>query len=206
MGKQVIPKRFVSKDTGLGFGIVVMIFVHVFTHQIAQADPSLFVPVVSQMSIIMMITLIPLIIMGTWGTVFTMLSCMAITTKVHAMDPKDNKLFLKFIIGRIIGGILFVGLSRVYHFLFGIESADYNLRDIGPFKINFNSTTLDSIAIVSVIIPIIVFVLMKFQIARKPAVFTGIFIFLAFGNLIASQFFIPWGRSLTNELNTQGSY
>jgi hypothetical protein len=206
MDKKLTPKRFVSKDTGLGFGIVVMIIIHVFTHQIAQADPSLFVPVISQMSLFMLITLIPLIIMGTWGTGFTMFSCMAITTKVHSMDPKDNNLFLKFIIGRIIGGFLFVGLSRLYHLLFGVESADYNLRDIGPFKINFNATTLDSIAIVSVIIPIIVFILMKFNITRKPAVFTGIFIFLAFGNLIASQFFIPWGRSLTTELNAQGSY
>jgi len=206
MDKKLATKRFVSKDTGLGFGIVVMIIIHVFTHQIAQADPSLFVPVVSQMNLFMLITLIPLIIMGTWGTSFTMFSCMAITTKVHSMDPKDNKFFLKFIIGRIIGGFLFVGLSRLYHFLFGVESADYNLRDIGPFKINFNATTLDSIAIVSVIIPIIVFILMKFHITRKPAVFTGIFIFLAFGNLIVSQFFIPWGRSLTTELNAQGSY
>jgi len=206
MDKKLTPKRFVSKDTGLGFGIVVMIFVHVFTHQIAQADPSLFIPVVSQMSLFLLITLVPLIVMGTWGTSFTMLSCMALTTKVHAMDPKDNKLFLKFIMGRIIGGIIFVGLSRLYHILFGLESADYNLREIGPFKINFSSTTLDSIAIVSVIIPIIVFILMKFRITRKPSVFTGIFIFLAFGNLIASQFFIPWGRSLTNELNAQGSY
>ncbi|MHA1473682.1 MAG: hypothetical protein ACTSQ5_00700, partial [Promethearchaeota archaeon] len=87
MDKKLTPKRFVSKDTGLGFGIVVMIFVHVFTHQIAQADPSLFIPVVSQMSLFLLITLVPLIVMGTWGTSFTMLSCMALTTKVHAMDP-----------------------------------------------------------------------------------------------------------------------
>ncbi len=206
MDKKLTPKRFVSKDTGMGFGIVLMIFVHIFTHQIAQADASLFIPIVSQLSIFMLITLIPLIIMGTWGSSFTMLSCMVLTTKVHAMNPKDNKHFLKFIIGRIIGGILFVGLSRLYHDLFGIESADYNLRDVGPIKINFNATTLDSIAIVSVIIPIIVFILMKFRITRKPAVFTGIFIFLAFANLIASYFFIPWGRTLTAELNAQGSY
>ncbi|MHA1901835.1 MAG: hypothetical protein ACTSW5_13140 [Promethearchaeota archaeon] len=206
MDKKLTLKRFVSKDTGLGFGIVIMIIVHVFTHQLAQADPSLFVPVVSQMSLFMVITLIPIIIMGTWGTSFTMLSCMAITTKVHAMDPNDNKLFLKFIIGRIIGGILFVGLSRLYHLIFGVESADYNLRNIGPIKLNYNATTLDSIAIVSVIIPIIVFILMKFQVTRKPVVFTGIFIFLAFGNLIASQFFIPWAQSLTTELNAQGLY
>lgn len=206
MGKQMIPKRFVSKDTGLGFGIVVMIFVHIFTYQIAQGDPSLFVPVVSQMSIFMLITLIPLIIMATWGSGFTMLSCMALTTKVHAINPKDNKLFLKFIIGRIIGGFLIINLSRLYQFLFGIEDVEFNLRDIGPFKINFNASTLDAIAIVSVLIPIIVFILMKFRITRKPAVFTGIFIFLAFGNLIASHFFIPWGRTLTVELNAKGSY
>ena len=206
MDKQVTPKRFVSKDTGLGFGIMVMIFIHVFTHQIAQADPSLFIPVVSQMSIFMLITLTPLIIMATWGSCFTMLSCMALTTNVYAIDPKDNKLFLKFIMGRIIGGILIVSLSRLYLFLFGIETEEYNLRDMGFIKINFNATTLDSIAIVSVIIPIIVFILMKFQITRKPAVFTGIFIFLAFGNLIASHFFIPWGRNLTAKFNAQGSY
>ena len=47
---------------------------------------------------------------------------------------------------------------------------------------------------------------MKFHITRKPAVFTGIFIFLTFGNLIASHFFIPWGRTITAELNARGSY
>ncbi len=206
MSKQVIPKRFVSKDTGLGFGIIVMIIVHVFAHQIAQGDSTLFVPIVSQMSIFMLITLIPLIIMGTWGSAFTLLSCMALTTKVHIMDPKENKLFLKFIMGRVIGGILFVGLSRLYHLLFGIESGDYNLREMGGIKINFNSTTLDSIAIVGVLIPIIVFILMKFQITRKPSVFTGIFIFLAFGNLVASHFFIPWGRTITAVFNARGLY
>ena len=130
MDKQLTPKRFVSKDTGMGFGIILMIVIHVFSHQIAQGDSSLFVPVISQMSIFMLITLIPLIVMGTWGSGFTLLSCMALTTKVHAMDPKDNKLFLKFIMGRIIGGILFVGLSRLYLNLFGIVDEDFNLRDI----------------------------------------------------------------------------
>jgi len=206
MSKQVIPKRFVSKDTGLGFGIIMMIIVHIFTHQIAQGDPTLFVPIVSQMSIFMLIALIPLVVMGTWGSAFSMLSCMALTTKVHTMDPKDNKFFLKFIMGRVIGGILFVGLSRLYHLLFGVESADYNLRDMGFIVVNFNATTLDSIAIVSVLIPIIVFILMKYRITRKPAVFTGIFIFLAFGNLIASHFFIPWGRTITAGFNARGLY
>ena len=206
MDKKLTPKRFVSKDTGLGFGIILMIFIHIFTHQIAQVDPSLFIPVISQMSLFMLITLIPLLVFATWGSGFTVLSCMALTTKVHSMDPKDNKLFLKFIIGRAIGGMLFVSLSRLYLFLFGLENEDFILRKIGPFEINFSSATLDSIAIVSVLIPIIVFILMKFQITRKPAVFTGIFIFLAFGNLILSHFFIPWGRTLTAELNAQGSY
>jgi hypothetical protein len=206
MGQKLTPKRFVSKDTGLGFGIILMILVHMFTHQIAQDDPLLFIPIVSQMSIFMLITLIPLLIMATWGSGFTTLSCMALTTKVHSMDPKDNKLFLKFIMGRIIGGIIFVGLSRLYLNLFGIVDEDFNLRDIGPFEINFNTSALDSIAIVSVLIPIIVFILMKFQITRKPAVFTGIFICLALGNLIASNFFIPWGQNLTVELNARGLY
>lgn len=62
-----MKQRLISIDTAKGFGIFIMILVHLFTQAIARGDPAVFVPVVSQMSIFLWIILFPLIIMSVWG-------------------------------------------------------------------------------------------------------------------------------------------
>jgi hypothetical protein len=199
-------KRIVSKDTGLGFGICLMILVHIFTHQIGHTDPELFVPVVSQMSTFMIVTLLPLIVMGVWGSAFTMLSCMTLTTKIMAMDPKDNKLFLKFIMGRTIAGVLMITLFRLFHWIGDFNDADSIFKEVHGFNFNIASSTLDSIAIVGVLVPTVVFLIRKVEKFRNVKIFTVIFISLTFLCLSLSYYIIPWGRNICDRLDGQNLF
>jgi len=199
-------KRIVSKDTGLGFGICLMLIVHIFTHQIGQSNPDNFVPVISQLSTFTLITLIPLIVMGVWGSAFTMLSCMALTIKIKAMDPKDNKLFLQFITGRIFAGVLMISLFRLFHWLFNFKDADSIFKEVHGFTFNIASTALDSIAIVGVLVPTLVFLLRKVEKFRNVKVFTAIFVGLTFLCLSLSYFIIPWGREICTILDEKNLF
>jgi uncharacterized membrane protein len=86
-------RRITSVDTGRGFGIVLMILVHVFTHQIGKGLSDNFVPLVKSMQPILIVSLTPLIIMGVWGSAFTFLSCMALSAKIFQTDHhfEDNR-------------------------------------------------------------------------------------------------------------------
>ena len=66
-----------------------MILVHLFTQAIAQGDPSLFIPVVSQLSPLLWIILTPLMIMGVWGSVFTVMTCLIITRKMLSRNMQS---------------------------------------------------------------------------------------------------------------------
>ncbi len=199
-------KRMVSKDTCLGFGICVMIIVHLFTQQIGGSDPGMFIPLVNQMSLFTLITLLPLMIMGTWGSIFTLFTCTVLTMQVKHMDPQDNLRFGKFLFGRLISGILMISLFRLYQWIFRIYSYDSMFKEIRGFNFNFASNTLDSIAIVGFIIPCVVFGILKIKKCRNVKVFTGIFIFLTFVSLGVGSLIIPWGRQLCLSLNAKGFY
>ncbi|RLI63215.1 MAG: hypothetical protein DRO88_10455 [Promethearchaeia archaeon] len=114
-----MQNRLVGIDTAKGFGIFIMILVHLFTQAIAQGDPSLFIPVVSQLSPLLWIILTPLMIMGVWGSVFTVMTCLIITRKMlsrnmQSLQKNTKRNFSKFLMGRILmGGLLLIIYLRI---------------------------------------------------------------------------------------------
>ena len=111
-------KRITSVDTGRGFAIILMILVHLFTQQIGRGLSDNFVPLVTSMHPVLLGTLTPLVIMGTWGSAFTFLSGMTLSAKIFQTDPKNNRAFIKVVLARIIGGFL-IGYASFYLFLKG---------------------------------------------------------------------------------------
>ncbi len=196
-------KRITSVDTGRGFGIMLMILVHLFTHQIGKGLSSNFIPLVKSMHPILLGSLVPLIIMGVWGSAFTFLSCMALSAKIFQTDPKDNRAFLKIIISRIIGGFLLVLLYRIITYIAQVPNTESIFRQYGPIRLNFGSETLDSIAIVGVLVPIMLIIFRKIGLSKKTILFSAIMIGFAVVFLSMSDLFILWGRELANFFYTK---
>jgi len=197
-------KRLVSVDTGRGFAIFIMVLVHVFTHQIGKGDSELFVPLVSSMHPILLGSLIPLVILGTWGSVFTFLSCIAASVNIFQTDPKDNRTFAKIVLSRIIGGFFLILLYRILRFLTKFPDENFILKPIGPFNFNFACDTLDSIVIVGVIVPIILIMLHKTKISGNIRIISAILVSISVISLSLSEFIIPLGRSAGDFFNLKG--
>lgn len=191
-------KRITSVDTGRGFGIVMMILVHVFTHQIGKGLSDNFVPLLTSMHPILIGSLTPLIILGVWGSAFTFLSCMALSAKIFQTDPKNNRAFIKIIIARIIGGFLLVVLWRIITYLTKMPDTESIYQQIGRIRLNFSSGTLDSIAIVGVIVPIILIMLRKTKFSEKTVPLSIFLIVISIFFLSMSSLFINWGRQLSD--------
>ncbi|MHA1109540.1 MAG: hypothetical protein ACTSRE_00450 [Promethearchaeota archaeon] len=199
-------KRITSVDTGRGFGILLMILVHVFAHQIGGGLSDNFVPLLTSMHPILIGSLTPLIIMGVWGSAFTFLSCMALSAKIFQTDLKDNRTFVKIIFARIIGGFLVVLMFRLLHYITKFPDTESIYRQFGPIQLNFSSGTLDSIAIVGVLVPIILIILRKTRISEKIVPLSLTLIVLAVVFLSMSESFILWGRTLCDFFNQKGLY
>ena len=199
-------KRITSVDTGRGFGILLMILVHIFTHQIGSGLSDNFVPLLTSMHPILIGSLTPLIVMGVWGSAFTFLSCMALSAKIFQTDPKDNRTFVKIIFARIIGGFLVVLMFRLLHYLTKFPDTESIYRQFGPIQLNFSSGILDSIAIVGVPVPIILILLRKTRLSKKIVPLSLTLIISAVVLLSLSELFILWGRSMCDFFNQKGLY
>jgi uncharacterized membrane protein YobD (UPF0266 family) len=183
-----------------------MTLVHVFTHQIGKGNSEMFVPLISSMHPILLGSLTPLIILGTWGSAFTFLSCIAISANIFQIDPKDNRTFLKLIFSRIVGGFFLILIYRILRYLTQFPDESFILKQIGPIIFNFGSSTLDSIVIVGIIVPIFLILLRKTRISGKIRVISAILIPIAIISLALSEFFIPWGRNAAEFLDQKGFY
>ncbi|MHA1775345.1 MAG: hypothetical protein ACTSWC_01150 [Promethearchaeota archaeon] len=195
-----MQNRLVGIDTAKGFGIFIMILVHLFTQAIAQGDPSLFIPVVSQLSPLLWIILTPLMIMGVWGSVFTVMTCLIITRKMlsrnmQSLQKNTKRNFSKFLMGRILmGGLLLIIYSRIRS-LAGIRNSESRYRMVGNIELVFSSDTIDSIVLVGIIIPLILRIVLSIPKFFRPLPFVLFFSILGFGSLFFSPIFIQVGEN-----------
>ena len=184
MGKfssRLMGNRLASIDTTKGFGIFIMILVHLFTQQIAQGNTSYFVPVVSQLHPLMFLILVPLIVMGVWGSIFTLMTCLVITTQMLQLQlqphPSKKKKLWMYLIGRIWSGTLLMVMYRLFRTLFGIVNPECRYKIVYGLNLIFSSETIDSIVLVGILIPIVLLFVFRFPRLQTPRGFT-IFFFL----------------------------
>ncbi|MCF2140153.1 MAG: hypothetical protein K9W44_08875 [Candidatus Lokiarchaeota archaeon] len=199
-----MKQRLISIDTAKGFGIFIMILVHLFTQAIARGDPAVFVPVVSQMSIFLWIILFPLIIMSVWGSIFTVMTCLIITIQMLNRLKTSKRRYGKFILNRVLSGALILLLYSQVRKLLGIRNAESRYRTIGSIELVFSSDTIDSIVFVGILIPIMLWVILLIPKLSRPIPFILLFTSLGVGGLVFSPYFIRWGHIQIELLNSKG--
>ncbi|MHA1672637.1 MAG: hypothetical protein ACTSYI_03335, partial [Promethearchaeota archaeon] len=210
MGKSV--KRLAGIDTAKGFGIFIMILVHLFTQQIARGDSTLFVPVISGLNPLMFIILAPLIIMGVWGSIFSLMSCILISKQMFQIhhqyqnDPSRKKRLGKYFLGRIWISFLLMLAYRGFRTLFGIVNPESRHRIVYGLNLVFSSDTIDSIVFVGTLLPLVLLIVFKFPLLQTPRGFTIFFLLLGALTLGLSTFFIPFGRDLCVLLESRELY
>ena len=153
-------KRIVGLDLVKGIAILMMIIVHSVTQVIADYDGKVFFSVKDKIPLpILYCVVYPIMIIGLWGTVFTMIT--AITTSLSAIRIMDNN--PRAIFPYILQRWLFLVLLRLGECLacaFLSKEADpYNNEHFTFPNITFGgpATTLDSIGWSGLIAPFFVF-------------------------------------------------
>ncbi|MHA1611019.1 MAG: hypothetical protein ACTSVZ_13065 [Promethearchaeota archaeon] len=210
MGKS--GKRLAGIDSAKGFGIFIMILVHLFTQQIARGDSTLFVPVVSGLNPLMFIILAPLIVMGVWGSIFTLMTCILISKQMFQIqdryqnDPSRKKHLGKYFLGRIWISVILMLVYRGFRMIFGIVNPECRYRIVYGLNLIFSSDTIDSIVFVGTLIPLVLLVVFKFPLLQTPRGLTVFFFLLGATTLGLSSFFIPWGRDLCALLESRNLY
>lgn len=152
-------KRIVGLDLVKGIAIFMMIIVHSVTQVIADYDGKVFFSVKDKIPLPVLYCIVyPLMIIGLWGTVFTMIT--AITTSLSAIRIMNNN--PRAIFPYILQRWLFLVLLRLGECLaiaFTSEEADpYNNEHFTLPSITFGgpATTLDSIGWSGLIAPLFV--------------------------------------------------
>ncbi|MBA7577200.1 hypothetical protein ES708_19046 [subsurface metagenome] len=199
-------RRLVGLDTAKGFGIFLMILVHLFSHQVARANSELFVPVLSQMSPMMLIFLSPLIFFGTMGSAFTIFTCLSTTLKMYEIGPQNRRGLRKLIRSRVIIGALIMFADRILRNLLNHRYTDGRYYTLGTVSFNFSSSTIDSIAIVGVIVPLVVRFYMRFPKLQSNRAFIVIFSSIAFIGLVIGDTLTPLGRNLAEIFQEKGLF
>ena len=153
-------KRIVGLDLVKGIAILMMIIVHSVTQVIADYDGKVFFSVKDKIPLpILYCVVYPIMIIGLWGTVFTMIT--AITTSLSAIRIMDNN--PRAIFPYSLQRWLFLVLLRLGECLacaFLSKEADpYNNEHFTFPNITFGgpATTLDSIGWSGLIAPFFVF-------------------------------------------------
>ena len=178
-------KRIVGLDLVKGIAILMMIIVHSVTQVIADYDGKVFFSIKDKIPLpILYCVVYPLMIIGLWRTVFTMIT--AITTSLSAIRIMNNN--PRAIFPYILQRWLFLVLLRLGECLaaaFASEEADpYNNEHVTFPSISFGgpATTLDSIGWSGLIAPI--FVICYYRLNLKKSIILIISLFSVFSYLL----------------------
>ena len=197
MGSQ----RIVGLDLVKGIGIFMMIIVHAVTQVIADYDGSVFFSIKDKIPKPLLYCIVyPLMIVGLWGTVFTMVT--GITTSLSAIRiMKNNKrAFIPYLLQRWIF-LVFLRLGECITVAFGSEAADpFNNKQfqLPPLSFGGPATTLDSIGWSGIISPLLVFCLYPLIKLNKPIFVIVVFSCLSYLFFAVSPFVVRLFTIVTN--------
>ncbi len=204
--------RYYSLDVLKGFGIIVMVTLHGIMQQVAQFDPSVFIPALTSQNPVIFVLLVPLVILGTMGATFTFVTCIITTTQLwHLWESKTNhKKIIVFLLSRVFIGFFILLSWRISSILIGFltqRPLDEYLQTIfWDQLVIYHSETLDSIVWVGVISPVIFYLLLLIFGTKKPWLIIGLCLFLAFLSFALSPLVISFGESLIGPIRSHHYY
>lgn len=201
-----MTNRFAGVDTTKGFGIFIMILVHLFSQQIGQGDSSAVEPLLSQLNPFLIVIFLPVLVMGVWGSIFTLLTSLVITNQMFYHASVTPTILRKYSFTRILGGLLILIFYRLSRALLSIRNSESRYRVVYSIELVFSSDTLDSIVFMCILIPLLLSLLFHFPRLLTPKMFTGLFLGLGVLAMVLSIWFIPWGRELCSLFNQKQWY
>lgn len=153
------PKRYFGIDSIKGFGIWFMIIMHCLMQQEAEGQTSLFINTITNISPWWYPLLIPIAILSTWGPFFAFAYVTTLTYQImHLIDKKSSEL-KKFILKRLLIGILILVLSRLMEGLVSYRFFERYYVEFPRFGIWSNAEVLDLIAWSGFIVPMVIWLL-----------------------------------------------
>ena len=149
-------ERIYTFDIVKGIAIMFVIPLHALIYQIGNNDASLFEPIVSNMSREILFVLAPVIILSLWGPIFTFITGANIAygfLRVYRRNPDDSN---AYILRRMLAAALLIFVSRLAMFVFEDGLIGYNSFSIFDFRLRYYADTLDSIALINIIVPLFI--------------------------------------------------
>lgn len=157
--------RIVGLDLVKGIAIFMMIIVHAVTQVIADYDGSIFLTIVDKIpKVVLYCVVYPLVIIGLWGTVFTVVTAMTTTLSTLRILETNKRAIGMYLIQRWLFLVL---LRSAEAFLTSVLNEKYDIFNnsvivIPPVAIAGPATTLDAIGWGGLIAPILVWLTYSF--------------------------------------------
>ena len=152
-------KRIVGLDLVKGIAIFMMIIVHAVTQVIADYDGRIFLSIVDKIPKFVLYCIVyPLVIIGLWGTVFTVVTAMTTTLSTLRILENNKRAIGMYLVQRWLFLVL---LRSAEAFLTSVLNEKYDIFNnkeivIPPIASAGPATTLDSIGWGGLIAPILV--------------------------------------------------
>ncbi len=202
--------RFSSIDIIKGFFIIAMIVLHGVMQQIGQYDPAVFVPIMSSLPTILLILVLPLILIGIMGAIYTLLTCLVATLQLWHLWETDRRKIPSFLLTRLLIGVFILVSWRISSLLINILTqrplVEYFQSISWDQFIIYNSQTLDSIAWVGVIVPVMLYLILLIFNSKRPLLLIALFLFFAALSFGLSPLVISFGESLMGPIRSHNYY
>lgn len=159
-------KRIYTFDIVKGIAILFVIPLHALIYQIGRSDPSLFEPIISRLPREIMLVLAPIILLSLWGPIFTLITGANIAygfLRVYNRNPDESS---AYILRRLLAAFLLILVARLTNFIFEGFIISYSENRVITFRFRNYADTLDSIALINVIVPLFMLYIINYIKAR----------------------------------------
>jgi len=159
-------ERIYTFDIVKGIAILFVIPLHALIYQIGKNDPTLYEPIISNLSREILFVLAPIVLLSLWGPIFTLITGANIAygfLRVYKRNPDDSS---AYILRRILTASLLIFVARMAVFIFEDGIIQYSTSNTVSFRIRYYADTLDSIALINIIVPLFILFIINHVRAR----------------------------------------
>ncbi|MBN2602018.1 MAG: acyltransferase family protein [Candidatus Marinimicrobia bacterium] len=159
-------QRIYTFDIVKGIAILFVIPLHALIYQIGKNDPTLYEPIISNLSREILFVLAPIVLLSLWGPIFTLITGANIAygfLRVYKRNPDDSS---AYILRRILTASLLIFVARMAVFIFEDGIIQYSTSNTVSFRVRYYADTLDSIALINIIVPLFILFIINHGRAR----------------------------------------
>ncbi len=208
--KPTVRSRSVAIDVFKGFGVWFMFLIHAFVQQICQMDASLFLPTIQRTTgfskVVLLIFGLPIGVMAIWGYMFGFAFACTVAMQMLRLVDTNPKKIPKYMLNKVIQGVLILLLSRFGHTLFrGRIFSDGSTLFPGVW-VSYSTDILDAVAWMGVLVPIIVWLFYGLFRIKKPINLLITFVILLTGWFAITPTVLKYGEMAISWSETNSIY